>query len=275
VTNPPVSRRPPTPHRTDGRKGVVWGAGLVVALGAGVATAHGLYEVAIAAGVPPMIAWLYPLITDGLALVAYAATARLTVRGRGYAWTVVVLAAGLSGLGQASYLAGGVATAPVALRFGVGAWPAIAAAIVAHLVYLLGGHGERVQVARSTGAAAIRTTAVAVQPDGHPYKTGAYEPSALNDGVQSPAGVDERPAAAGSVRRVRGGVSGGGTPARDRARASARSHQARHGELPTVTELCEAAEVARGTAGAVLKELRQERHPLVIVHGNTETRSDQ
>jgi hypothetical protein len=123
-------------------KGLIWAAGLAVALGAGVATAHGLFEVAVAAGVPTVIAWLYPLITDGLALVAYAATARLTARGRGYAWTVVVLAAGLSGLAQASYLAGGVATAPVELRFGVGAWPAIAAAIVAHLVYLLGGHTE-------------------------------------------------------------------------------------------------------------------------------------
>jgi hypothetical protein len=30
----------------------VWLAGLVVALGAGVATAHGLYEVALAAGTP-------------------------------------------------------------------------------------------------------------------------------------------------------------------------------------------------------------------------------
>jgi hypothetical protein len=41
------------------------------------ATAHGLYEVAIAAQVPPAIAWLYPVITDGLALVAYASAARL------------------------------------------------------------------------------------------------------------------------------------------------------------------------------------------------------
>ena len=118
----------------------VWAAGLVVALGAGVATAHGLYEVALAAGTPRVLAWLYPLITDGLALVAYATTARLANHGRRYAWTVVVIAAGLSGLTQASYLAGGVASAPPALRFAIGAWPAIAAAIVAHLLYLLGGH---------------------------------------------------------------------------------------------------------------------------------------
>jgi hypothetical protein len=103
-----------------------------------VATAHGLYEVALAAGTPRVLAWLYPLITDGLALVAYATTTRLAESGRRYAWTVVVIAAGLSGLTQASYLAGGVASAPPALRFAIGAWPAIAAAVVAHLLFLLG-----------------------------------------------------------------------------------------------------------------------------------------
>jgi len=55
----------------------IWIPGLLVAVGAAVATAHGLFEVAAAAGVPLGLAWLYPLITDGLALVAYAATARL------------------------------------------------------------------------------------------------------------------------------------------------------------------------------------------------------
>jgi hypothetical protein len=47
---------------------ILWAPGLLVALGAAVATAHGLYEVAADAGVPHPIAWLYPLITDGLAL---------------------------------------------------------------------------------------------------------------------------------------------------------------------------------------------------------------
>jgi hypothetical protein len=131
----------PTTLPTQGGDGwagwTVWGAGLVVASGAGIATAHGLYEVALAAGTPRGLAWLYPLITDGLALVAYATTTRLTTHGRRYAWTIVVTAAGLSGLTQASYLAGSVATAPPALRFAIGAWPALAAATVAHLLYLL------------------------------------------------------------------------------------------------------------------------------------------
>src|SRR6266540_1618729 len=120
--------------------GATWTAGLAVAVGAGVATAHGLFQVAVASGVPKPVAWLYPLITDGLALVAYAATARLRSAGRRYAATIVILAAGLSGLAQAVYLAGGISThaaAPVGLRFGVGYCPALAAAIAAHLLHLI------------------------------------------------------------------------------------------------------------------------------------------
>jgi hypothetical protein len=68
---------------------------------AGVLTAHGLIEVALGSGVPVTIGWLYPVITDGLALVAYAATTRLGGAGQKYAWVVVVLAAGLSAVAQA------------------------------------------------------------------------------------------------------------------------------------------------------------------------------
>lgn len=130
---------------------LVWAAGLLVAIGAGVATAHGLYQVAAAAGVPKQLAWLYPLITDGLALVAYATTTQLGHHGRRYAWTVVVTAAGVSGLTQAGYLAGGFSSAPAVLRFAIGAWPALAAAIVAHLLFLL----------RATSRAAARKRAAA------------------------------------------------------------------------------------------------------------------
>src|SRR4051812_7200667 len=126
-------------------RAAIWLPGLAVAVGAAVATAHGLYEVAVAARVPGGIAWLYPLITDGLALVAYAATARLDGSARRYAWAVVVLAARLSGLAQASFLADGVAQTAPALGLGVGAWPAGAAAVVAHLLSLLAGDAPVVQ----------------------------------------------------------------------------------------------------------------------------------
>jgi hypothetical protein len=136
--------------------------------------------------VPAGIGWLYPLITDGLALVAYASTTRLTGAGRRYAWAVVVLAAGLSGLAQASYLAIGVHTAPVQLRFGVGAWPATAAAITAHLLYLLAARPAAVQPATAVQPAVGRLDG-AVQPD--VVQATAVQP----DGVRLDTGVQPRP----------------------------------------------------------------------------------
>lgn len=127
------------PKPTGWARTAVLAPALIVGTAAVAATAHGGYEVAVASGVPEgLIAALYPLITDGLALVAYAATHRLTGAARGYAWIVVVLAAALSGLAQAVYLVTGPGlVAPAAIRFGVGAWPAVAGAVAAHLVFLL------------------------------------------------------------------------------------------------------------------------------------------
>jgi hypothetical protein len=114
---------------------VWWWALLVAACGA-VATAHGLFEVVAACGVARSLAWLYVPITDGLALVAYACTARLTGAARGYAWCVVVMSAGLSGLAQAVNLAG-LGDPDWKLKFGVGYWPAVAVAVAAHLLWLV------------------------------------------------------------------------------------------------------------------------------------------
>jgi hypothetical protein len=256
----------------------VWAAGLLVAAGAGAATAHGLYQVAVAARAPTPIAWLYPLITDGLALVAYAATSRLVDGGRRYAATIVVLAAGLSGLAQAVYLAGGIAqesAAPVGLRFGVGAWPAVAAALTAHLLHLI-----------STGPASYAATAsrppsnpIPVPPystrDVQSYSTVQSSGSIdMPDDVQpprtsvQPAASDASPAWPATRDRPAGSA-----PARDRARQAARSHHARHGQLPTVSELAQLAKVARGTAGTVLKDLRAERAALHVVTVNHENRT--
>jgi hypothetical protein len=234
-------------------RAVIWLPGLAVALGAAVATAHGLYEVAVASRVPGGIAWLYPLITDGLALVAYTATARLTGPAARYAWTVVIVAAGLSGIAQAAYLAGGptVDVAP-ALRFGIGAWPAIAAAVVAHLLYLL-----------------------AAEPAVHPVgvQTGSVQPGLFNtehvqlerdpDTVQLARGEDPTLAAEPAAGTGRPAAS----PQRDRAEAAATRHAQRHGAWPTVSELETAAEVSRGTAAAALKALREQRLPLRLITG--------
>lgn len=127
------------PKPTGWARAAVLAPALIVGTAAVAATAHGGYEVAVASGVPDgLIGALYPVITDGLALVAYAATHRLTGAARGYAWLVVVLAAALSGLAQAVYLVTGPGLiAPAGIRFGVGAWPAVAGAVAAHLVFLL------------------------------------------------------------------------------------------------------------------------------------------
>ncbi|WFG44161.1 hypothetical protein [Pseudonocardia alni] len=281
-------------------RAAVWLPGLAVALGAAVATAHGLFEVAAAARVPAGIAWIYPLITDGLALVAYTATARLRRSAARYAWSVVIVSAGLSGLAQAVYLAsdsvtaGGDLAVNSALRFGIGAWPAIAAAVVAHLLYLLAE--SRPDGPLSGPGRPVRTT-TPVRPDG---RTGRDTPSHPVIGHAARAVLDgpvigpERPRPSGPVP-VLGATSDPGTssppvppppsgpaaesPARDHARTVAERHRDRHGALPTVRELQALADVGRGTAADALKSLRdtpqQATTGLHLVPDEPDTRTHQ
>ncbi|NKQ54990.1 hypothetical protein HFP15_19080 [Amycolatopsis sp. K13G38] len=275
-------------------------AGLVVAFGAAAATAHGLFEVAAASGVPAAIAWIYPLITDGLAIVAYAATSRLDAAGRRYAWAVVILAAGLSGVAQAVFLAGGIGASgaaarpvPELLRFGVGAWPAVAAAIVAHLLFMLATDHRTNQTgdeeANGVGGAATTATPVApstpavvpervqrpaVQPV--PVQPSPVQAAALNAAVppeaaertaELPALVQrEEPTDSGAhADGPRRPVSTPASPKRDRALREARKHLALHGVLPTVDQLMQLAEVSRGTAGTALQELREQPAALHLI----------
>jgi len=256
-----------------------WLPGLLVALAAGGATVHGLYEVAVASNVPPGIAWLYPVITDGLALVAYVSTVRLHHgTGRAYAWAVVVLSAGLSGVAQASYLADGVGSAPPALRFGVGAWPAIAAAIVAHLLFLLvSDNRDGVQPSASAEPESVQPTAERVQPD--PLNA-AVQPSVQPSSEQRPALPASTPDAESEREPVQppspaDSASGRVSPARERARSAARRHASLHGVLPTVSQLMSLADVSRGSAGNALKELREQPTQLHVVNETHDIRSDQ
>ncbi|MDD7936159.1 hypothetical protein [Actinomycetospora straminea] len=267
--------------RGGARYALLWLPGLAVALGAAIATAHGLFEVAVAARVPAGIAWLYPLITDGLALVAYSATARLRDGAARYAWSVVVTAAGLSGLAQAAYLAGGpaVEVAP-ALRFGVGAWPAIAAAVVAHLLYLLAtAHPDHavqpppprdpafdVVSVQHHGVQRPLFTPPLVQPDALP---GTVHPPGDGEAEDAePEGAGRAPTSASTPRAAP-------SPARDRAEAAASRHAQRHGAWPTVTELEIAAGVSRGTAAAALKALRDRPMPLHLINNTDPDTTDE
>ncbi|OZM72657.1 hypothetical protein CFN78_13560 [Amycolatopsis antarctica] len=275
-----------------------------MAAGAGAATAHGAFEVAVGAGVPAGLAWIYPLITDGLALVAYLATARLSGSASGYAWFVVVLAAGLSGLAQAAYLAGGVGSSPPVLRFGVGAWPAVAAAIVAHLLFLLATAGRTTTPDEAPKPVASDRPAA---PTPEPVRPASVRPAPVRATVVQPGPVQPAPVNTPAVQRPEPGwavqptvpstpavqpprpvqpslalsvsprqgeaESRPSSPVRDQARAAARRHFAHHGSLPTVTELMDAAEVSRGTAGTALKELREHPAHLHAVHTTTEAKA--
>lgn len=304
-----MSTEPTTSSRGGIRRWALWIPGLLVALGAAAATAHGLFEVTVAAHVPAGIAWVYPVITDGLALVAYLATIALAAHARRYAWFVVVLAAGVSGLAQAAYLAGGVHTTSPELRFGIGAWPAVAAAIAAHLLFLI-AHADRAEDAGHDAPAEAETpeaeapapvehpgpaadvTAPAVQPREAPGPSADErptvqlpavrpEPSAAPSGPASvrsepvqPVGctesVDAAPSEPVQARPVAGPVrarpSGGSQ--RERAHAAAVQHSNEHGALPTVSHLAETAGVSRGTAGEVLKALRETPTELHLVTTN-------
>ncbi len=251
----------------------VWLPGLAVAIGAAVATAHGLFEVAVAARVPVAVAWIYPLITDGLALVAYTATARLSGGAARYAWSVVIVAAGLSGLAQAVFLAG-PAPAPGAppveadavLRFGVGAWPAVAAAVVAHLLYLLAETSPEPSPADldrpehdGVSGARVRAT-ITVPPTG---RTPVEHPDPVGRGLAVPPALDgpvipapPRPVSHPAPRPAVRPEPGTGAGAQERARTTAHAHRQHHGDLPTVRELQEMADVGRGTAARALQQLR-------------------
>lgn len=231
----------------------VWVAGLVVVLAAGAATAHGLYEVALGSRTPAVIAWLYPVITDGLALVAYAASSRLDGAGRRYAWAVVVLAAGLSGLAQATYLAGAVGSSPPSLRFGVGAWPAVAAAIAAHLLFLIGTSRSRPPVSSYVQPEARPT----VQPDSRPT---------LEPGVQHETEPRVQPVRRLDARSNRPTQKSDAVNPRDRALAVARQYERRTGRLPAVRDLQTRARVSRGTAATALQELRATRNGLHVIN---------
>lgn len=277
----PVTMDPRKSGPGDGRpaSAAVWLAGGAVAAGAAIATAHGLYEVAAASGVPPGLAWIYPLITDGLALVAYAATSRLSGRAARYAWTVVVLAAGLSGLAQAAYLAAGPSAGEAGLggpspllRFGVGAWPAVAAAIVAHLLYLLANpstdpvrssDGVRGTAVIDTSVSARGTTDSRALPAVNERR--AVTAAAVHENDTSTAVSTDHPGTVHARVHPSPRTPAGGEPdqptgtagaPRDRAARAATAHHDAYGAWPSVRDLAASAEVSTGLAAKVLRRLR-------------------
>jgi len=94
-------------------------------------------------------------------------------------------------------------------------------------------------------------------PPSSPTPTGVDEPvdpAGLNTPVEHLNGAVEHPA-----------DSDGEVSPRDRPRPAAVRHAARHGGLPTVSELEVLAAVSRGTAAAALKALCRQLTPLHVV----------
>jgi hypothetical protein len=217
----------------------------------------------------------------------------------------VVIAAGLSGLTQASYLAGGVASAPPGLRFAIGAWPAIAA-VVAHLLYILGvdhsptHHPEEPSDAVAPVAAAPQALPV---PTAAPFPAltsppPATERAALTARTSTPPSTVQgavQPAPRQLVQPltgtpiehgiehldahatdpvVRAPAARDAAPARVRAQTAATGHAIRHGALPTVSELMALAQVARGTAATALKDLRTQQGQLTTTTTTDEARTN-
>ena len=128
-------------------------------------------------------------------------------------------------------------------------------------------------------AAPIHPSGSVVQPFNPPGVGAAVQPQrstvpAQPSAVQEPgASSVEHPQPAASNARRSESV-GGASSASDRARQAARSHYALHGGLPTATELMATAQVSRGTAGTVLKDLRDNRPALHIVNADPDNRTD-
>jgi hypothetical protein len=262
------------------RRSLVCLVALVVAASV-AATAHGLYAVAVTSGVPRQVAVLYPLITDGLALVAYWATKQLD--SARYPWLVIVVAAGLSGLAQAVNLAG-LGESPTWLRFGVGYWPAVAVLFAAHLLWLVGRpragskeerNGEADEGREGRGAAGVPGGAAGTgreQGQDGDGSVPAGEPAGDRRGEGRPlvpqvaltatdAGGSDSPvpgpSAPGLAALADSNGNGHGVTLKAQAEREALAYLERHGVLPSENVLAGLAGCSRGTARNALTPLKK------------------
>jgi len=110
-------------------------------------TYAGAHSFAAAAGYGQVRAWLFPVTLDAVALVAYLALLMLPAGERWYPLLVVVLTAGASAAAQGYHQTqlgpGGVTDAlsgpelPALVKGAAGAWPAVAALLAGHLVWMI------------------------------------------------------------------------------------------------------------------------------------------
>ena len=108
---------------------------LLIALGAFWLSFTALRDLAERSGVPASQAWVWPLIVDGLVLVATIAVVALTEH-RWYAWSLLGAGAALSLAGNSLH-ATYTGQLPVTVRILVAAVPPLSLLAVTHLTVLL------------------------------------------------------------------------------------------------------------------------------------------
>lgn len=108
---------------------------VLIALGAFWLSFTALRDLAERSGVPVGQAWVWPLIVDGLVVVATVAVVALDEH-RWYAWTLLGIGASLSLAGNSLH-ATYTGELPVAVRILVAAVPPLSLLAVTHLTYLL------------------------------------------------------------------------------------------------------------------------------------------
>ncbi|OZE92130.1 DUF2637 domain-containing protein [Rhodococcus sp. 15-2388-1-1a] len=157
---------------------------VAIAAGAFWLSFTALQDLAVRSGVPASQAWVWPLIVDGLVLVATVAVVALDEH-RWYAWSLLGAGAALSlaGNGLHATYAGEL---PVAVRILVAAVPPLCLLAVTHLTVLLS----------KTPPSSVRVMDVIEQPAGVPQLVTV----ARRDDVEVPdLGASFRAARAGSA----------------------------------------------------------------------------
>jgi hypothetical protein len=229
-------------------------------------TSTSLYAVAVNCGVDRRLAWLYVPCTDGLALVAYGATTMLSnAVSRAYAWSVVVLAAGLSATAQGSShlhrLPGSTAEILRSdVRFGVGCWPAVSVAVCAHLLWLV----LREQSRDETTDTETEVETATETGDGGVSET-AGDPELVDAGADTTAAGPGSPGPDETAGRQPGDLLPGGRfddpELMDSVLGSGRRGKVWHCQLPC----CKGKQVSKATH---FKHKRQERERLEKVGSN-------
>lgn len=142
----------------------------LIALGAFWLSFTALTDLAVRAGVQPGQAWVWPLIVDGVIVVATVAVIALVGHGRAvsaYPWALLLAGAAVSVLANVAHavvIADG--TVPAALAGAVAAVPPATLVASTHLSAVLLNRTERKprERAQSTVVSVERTGAVSAQP---------------------------------------------------------------------------------------------------------------